>query len=132
MYMATCLLVFGFTACKSDDDGINCEEANTMLSEAQNAYRSNIESTDACNAYRMALETVINNGCSGDDEEVINTLRQELAQLGDCTFSGRTCLVCTNSGIATVVCRGENGNAFIDDRDIGIPFARYIELSNCE
>lgn len=137
IYAFVYVLVLGFAACGSDDD-VDCDEANVALSEAAVAYGENQNSTDVCNAYRMALETSIINGCFADDDEK-EILEQELKRIGDCTFSGKTCLSCTNSEITLTICRGENGNAFIvfddddtEDKDTGIPFSRYIELSDCE
>ncbi len=136
MYAVACILALGFASCGSDDD-IDCVQANIDLSEAAVTYGENQTSTDICNAYRTALEIVLNNGCFADDEEK-EGLEQELNRIGDCTFSGRTCLSCSNSGITQMVCRGDNGNAFIinpdkdiDDKDTGIPYSRYVELSNC-
>ncbi len=137
MYAVAYVLTLGFAACGSDDD-VDCGEANVALSEAAVAYGENQTSTDVCNAYRTALETVVINGCFADDEAK-EALEEELKRIGDCTFSGRTCLSCTNSGITQTICRGENGNAFIvdgdedtEDKDTGIPYSRYIELSDCE
>ncbi len=130
MYMAVFALALAFTACGSDDDNFDCNEGNTVLADTLLAYQET-NSTDTCNAYRIAIENIIINNCS-EDEEVIKGLQQELDQLGDCTFAGRTCLSCTNSGITLQVCRGENGNAFIEEKDTGVPFTRYVELSKCE
>ncbi|WP_034229505.1 hypothetical protein [Aquimarina pacifica] len=134
MYAIAFVLTLGFTACKSDDDGgVDCGEAGITLGETFAAYTAN-ESTDNCAEYKTAIEVFLSNNCdAGDeDEEIANFYRAELESLGDCTFAGLICLSCTNSGERILVCRGENGNAFIDDRDIEITFERYVELSDCE
>ncbi len=134
IYAIAFLLMFGGIACKSDDDSsVDCGEAGITLGETFAAYTEN-ESTDNCQEYKEAIEVFLSNNCDAGDEEenLANFYRDELDRLGDCTFSGLICLQCTNSGEQILVCRGPNGNAFIDDRDIEITFERYVELSNCE
>ncbi len=130
MYIAVSILALGLTHCKSDDDGFDCNAAAVTLGDAVTAYSEN-NTTATCQDYKEAIEDQINNNCI-TDEETVEALQLELRQLGDCTFSGRVCLSCTNSNVVETVCRGENGNAFIDDRDLDIPFERYVELSSCE
>lgn len=137
MYVAALVLALGFAACGSDD-AIDCAKANVDLSESAVVYSQNIGSTDACNAYKAQIENVLNNGCS-TNAETTEVYEKQLEILGDCKFGGRTCLICTNDKIDLVICRGENGNAFIQEtergdttlRDTGVTFNRYVELSNC-
>ncbi len=134
MYVAACVLALGFAACDSDDDTVDCTEAKTAYVDAAINYAED-GSIEKCNAYKTAIEVFLNNGCTEDEAE-IKTLEGELNRLGDCTIATRVCLKCTNNGIILEVCRGENGNAFIvekeEDRDTGIAFDKYIELSNCD
>ncbi|PKV48715.1 hypothetical protein ATE84_0721 [Aquimarina sp. MAR_2010_214] len=138
MYVVAYVLALGFVACGSDDD-IDCAKANVELSEAAVVFSQNIGSTEACNGYKTAIEAVLNNGCSPDDETT-KIYKEQLKVLGDCKFGGQTCLNCTNNDVNFGVCRGENGNAFIQEyhegvltpRDSGVPFERYVELSDCK
>ncbi|EZH75160.1 hypothetical protein ATO12_10575 [Aquimarina atlantica] len=138
VYVVAYTLALGFAACGSDDD-VDCAKANVDLSEAAAAYSQNIGSTEACTAYKTAIEVVLNNGCASDDE-TIKVYEEQLKILGDCKFGGQTCLNCTNNDITLRVCRGENGNAFIQEfhqgvltpRDTGVPFEKYVELSDCK
>ncbi len=130
IYVAAYILALGFVACASDDgEPIDCGQTLVKLAELGNAYREDA-SIDNCNAYRSALESYLNNSCSLNDEEKLGW-EKELAILGDCTTSGIICRICSNSDVSLVVCRGLNGNAYIDNEDIGIPFAKYVELSTC-
>ncbi|MBL0684728.1 hypothetical protein [Aquimarina mytili] len=129
MYTAACILALGFTSCKSDDDSFDCNAGDLILADALLQYTQN-STTATCEAYKTAIENNLANNCYLD-ADVIKGLRTELNVLGDCTFSGRVCLICTNSNVDEEVCRGENGNAFIGDRDLEIPFERYVELSTC-
>ncbi len=129
MYLAVCIFALGFTSCKSDDDSFDCNAGDLVLADALLKYIEN-GTTATCDAYKTAIESSLANNCSLD-ADVIKGLREELRVLGDCTFAGRVCLICTNSNVDEEVCRGENGNAFIGDRDLEIPFERYVELSNC-
>ncbi|WP_108869016.1 hypothetical protein [Aquimarina aquimarini] len=140
MYVVACILALGFVACGSDDDkSIDCAEANVTLTDAAIALSENIGSTDVCNDYKAAIENVLNNGCAADEEST-KLFEEQLEILGDCKFGGRTCLVCTNEEIDLIICRGENGNAFIQEkiegqitlRDTGVTFDRYVELSACD
>jgi len=129
MFLALYILALGFTSCNDDDSGYDCNAGDIILGDALLKYLEE-PTTATCNVYKMAIENQLNNTCSAD-EIVIKALQDELRVLGDCTFQGLVCLVCTNSQVTEVVCRGENGNAFIDDRDLEIPFERYVELSDC-
>ncbi len=129
IYVAACILTLGFTACSSDEDSFDCNAADLVLADTLLKYLEN-STTATCSAYKTAIENNLNNSCSLD-ADVIKGLRSELNVLGDCTFAGRVCLICTNSEVDEEVCRGENGNAFIGERDLEIPFERYVELSTC-
>ncbi len=129
MFLALYILALGFTSCKDDDSGYNCNAGDMILADAVLKYQTE-PTTATCSAYKMAIEGQLNNNCVLD-ETVIKALQDELKVLGDCTFQGFVCLVCTNNGISETVCRGENGNAFIGERDLEIPFERYVELSDC-
>ncbi|MEW7289588.1 hypothetical protein [Aquimarina sp. 2304DJ70-9] len=129
MCVAVCVLTLGFTGCKSDEDSFDCSAGDLVLADALLKYTEN-STTATCEAYKTAIENNLNNSCYLD-ADVIKGLRSELNVLGDCTFAGRVCLICTNSGVNEEVCRGENGNAFIGERDLEIPFERYVELSSC-
>lgn len=128
MYMAVCILALGINSCK-EDDGFDCNAAATRLGDATTAYFEN-NTTATCQEFKEAIEESIINNCI-TDEEVVKGLQDQLNTLGDCKFSGRICFICTNNEISEEVCRGENGNAFIGERDLEIPFERYVELSNC-
>ncbi|WP_062055808.1 hypothetical protein [Aquimarina longa] len=130
IYITAYILALGSVACGSDDDGINCTDAEKAVGNT--AMKFNDDATkETCGAYKVALEDVINNNCSTTEEE-LKIYRLELKRIGDCTLPGIVCLSCTNSGITILVCRGPNGNAFIKEKDIGVPFERYVELSNCK
>jgi hypothetical protein len=139
VYVAACILALGFAACGSDNDVIDCSKATADLSAAAAEYNRTLGSTDACIAYKEALEEFLNNCVSDSDTEAIKVYEEVLKALGDCKFGGQTCFSCTNSDVALYVCRGENGNAFIQEyyqgilipRDTGVPFEKYVELSDC-
>ncbi len=138
-YVAICVLALGFFACGSDDDDeFDCSIGLTTIGETALKYSEN-GSTDNCSAYKTAIEDYLNNSCT-EDKDFIKSYLGQLELLGDCTIAGKICLLCTNGEQDTFICRGENGNAFIQEsnngeitlRDTGVTFDRYVELSNCE
>ncbi|MEW7280502.1 hypothetical protein ABW636_18095 [Aquimarina sp. 2201CG1-2-11] len=132
IYVVAYILALGIVACGSDDgaEPVDCGQARVEVADLGNTYRENT-STNNCSAYKTSIESYLSNSCSLDDDEKL-IWEKELATLGDCTIAGKICLLCTNSDITIVVCRGENGSTFIDDKDIGVPFDTYVERSTCE
>lgn len=136
--IAVGILALGFCACGSDDDKFDCSTGLTAIEETALKYSEN-SSTNNCSAYKKAIEDYLNNSCT-EDKDFIKSYLGQLELLGDCTIAGKICLLCKNGEQDTFVCRGENGNAFIQEsnngeitlRDTGVTFDKYVELSNCE
>jgi len=129
--VCTSFIVLAILACNSEDDSVDCSEASITLGETFEAYEQ-IPSTDNCAEYKEAIEVFLINTCDNEDQVLLSFYEEELERLGDCTIAGMICLFCTNAEETIQVCQGENGNAFIGERDTEITFERYLELSNCE